>query len=458
MKLDFFVTENQAAIPIHVITQQAFPQWLSEQSEFIKKWLLATQFRQEVGNTSLIPDASGTFSMVVCCLADADNFWGTGHLPYLLPEGIYSLVCADVDAERFAIAWGLGAYQFSRYKKSLRHPAKLFLPDFVDVVKITNIVSAIYRVRDCINTPAEDMGPSELAHIVKQVADAAGATTREIVGEDLLTQNYATIYTVGRAGDDAPRLIDFSWGDEKHPKVTLVGKGVCFDTGGLDLKPSAAMLLMKKDMAGAAHVVGLAQMIMAAKLPIKLRVMLPLVENAIAGNAYRPGDIIRSRKGLTIEIGNTDGEGRLVLADALTEAVSDKPELLIDMSTLTGAARVALGTDLPALFSNCDEVANAVIQEGMQVCDFIWRLPLFSLYRDSLNSTIADINNNSTDIYAGAITAALFLKEFVPDTIPWLHFDLMAWNMKTRPGRPQGGEAMAVRALFHYLQKRFSKQ
>jgi leucyl aminopeptidase len=249
--------------------------------------------------------------------------------------------------------------------------------------------------------------------------------------------------------------LDLRWGNKKHPRITLVGTGVCFDTGGLDIKPSSAMLLMKKDMAGAAHVLGLARMIMQARLPVCLRVLIPAVENSISGNAYRPGDVIKSRKGMTIEIGNTDAEGRVVLADALTEAVDEKPDLLIDITTLTGAARVALGTELPALFANQDEVADEILKHAKKQSDPIWRLPLFALYRDSLNSPIADINNNSTDAYGGAITAALFLKEFVPDEIPWLHFDMMAWNLKARPGRPQGGEAMALRALFSYLTATF---
>ena len=250
-------------------------------------------------------------------------------------------------------------------------------------------------------------------------------------------------------------MIDLRWGNKKHPKITLVGKGVCFDTGGLDIKPSSAMLLMKKDMAGGAHALGLARMIMQAKLPVCLRVLVPAVENAISGNAFRPGDVINSRKGLTVEIGNTDAEGRLVLADALTEAVSEKPELIIDLSTLTGAARIAVGTEISALFSNNDDVAHDVIKHATRQNDPIWRLPLFASYRDSLNSSIADINNAGSDSYAGAITAALFLKEFVTDNTPWLHFDMMAWNLKSRAGRPQGGEAMALRALFSYLSERF---
>jgi leucyl aminopeptidase len=300
------------------------------------------------------------------------------------------------------------------------------------------------------------MGPTEFAAAAEKLASQYGAQFSQIVGEELLAQNYASIYTVGRASDDAPRLLDLRWGNAAHPKLILVGKGVCFDSGGLDIKPSSYMLLMKKDMAGGAHVLGLARMIMQAKLPINLRVLIPVVENVISGNAYRPGDIITSRKGLTIEVGNTDAEGRVILADALTEAVNDKPDLLIDISTLTGAARVALGTELPAIFSNNDVIVNKLIETGEKEQDVMWRLPLFGLYREYLTSQIADINNNSSESYGGAITAALFLKEFVPDDVPWLHFDMMAWNLRTRPGRPQGGEAMALRALFAYLREKFT--
>jgi len=449
----FLMSQSKKAVPIVFLFVNSFSEWLKNQNKLTTQWLQATQFRGEAGNISLLPDESGKLSRVICCLSDANHFWGAGSLPYHLPEGEYYF---DMESDRysnFAIAWGLGAYQFTRYKKPTRRPAQLVLSNHQK--HVTNIVDSIYWVRDLINTPTDDMGPSELAHTALQLSKQYKATLKQIVGNDLLKNNYASIYTVGRASDDAPRLLDMRWGNKKHPRITLVGKGVCFDSGGLDIKPSPYMLLMKKDMAGGAHVLGLAKMIMQAKLPVYLRVLVPAVENAISGNAYRPGDIIKSRKGLTIEIGNTDAEGRVVLADALTEAVSEKPDLLIDISTLTGAARVALGTELPAVFSNNDELVNDVIRHSNENQDPIWRLPLFSLYRESLNSPIADINNNPSDSYGGAITAALFLKEFVPDDIPWLHFDMMAWNLKPRPGRPLGGEAMALRALFSYISTRF---
>lgn len=450
--LSCFLPSSKKAIPITVILQRDFPSWLNKQKAFLKKWLQATQFRGEVGNLSLVPDEKGDLARVLYCIPNENNFWSVGSLPVCLPEGHYYFDETTARLKNFSIAWGLGAYQFTRYKKAPRRPAQLVLRNHTE---IQNIVESIYLVRDLINTPTEDMGPTELAKETLALAKKYKATYKQIVGRELLKNNYASIYTVGRASDDAPRLLDLRWGNKRHPKVTLVGKGVCFDTGGLDLKPSSAMLLMKKDMGGAAHVLGLARMIMQAKLPINLRVLIPAVENAVSGNAYRPGDIIKSRKGLTIEIGNTDAEGRVILADALTEAASDQPDLIIDIATLTGAARIALGTDLPALFANQDKIAEKVLQHANQQSDPVWRLPLFSLYRESLNSSIADINNAGVDSYAGAITAALFLKEFIPANINWLHLDLMAWNLKTRPGRPQGGEAMALRGLFSYLSERY---
>ena len=455
--LNCFALESAKTYPvITVLSIDEFPAWQAAQPVATQRWLTTTQFRAEQGAVRVIPDANGDIQSVVCCTMDKQILWSVGHLPFALPEGTYQFDRNDPNYAAYACAWGLGAYQFTRYKSPTRAPAKLYLPAAL-TEEVTNTVESIYHVRDLINTPTDDMGPSQLALSTEKLAQEYGAVFKQIVGEALLEENYPCIYTVGRASDDAPRLLDLRWGNAKHPKVTLVGKGVCFDTGGLDLKGSAHMLLMKKDMGGAAHVLGLARMIMAAKLPVCLRVLIPAVENAVSGNAYRPGDIIKSRKGLTIEIGNTDAEGRVVLADALTEAVSEKPDVLIDISTLTGAARIALGTELPAVFANNDALVNDVIQHGDKCTDPMWRLPLFTLYREYLNSPIADINNNSAIGYGGAITAALFLKEFVPDDIPWLHFDIMAWNIGARPGRPLGGEAMTLRALFNYLNTRFTK-
>jgi leucyl aminopeptidase len=455
-------TKRKKAIPIIFVAKDYFGSWLKKQTPFIQNWLTTTQFPEEIGRVRLVPNSSGQLEKVICLVSTLKDFWAAGALPLSLPAGSYVFEMSSSDQLdknfgsseaylNFAIAWGLGAYQFARYKKSIRLPAQLILSQSVDRQFIYNTVESIYLVRTLINMPTEDMGPSELAAATAHLAKQYKAQFKQLVGEQLLKNNFAAIYTVGRASDDVPRLLEMRWGNKKNPKITLVGKGVCFDTGGLDIKTASGMQLMKKDMGGAAHVLGLARMIMQAKLPVYLRVLIPAVENSVGGNAYRPGDIIKSHQGMTIEIGNTDAEGRVVLADALSAAVSEEPDLLIDMATLTGAARVALGTELPAVFSNQDKLVKEVISYANQLQDPIWHLPLFGLYRDSLNSAIADINNNSADPYGGAITAGLFLKEFVPDTIPWLHFDLMAWNTKARPGRPQGGEAMALRALFGYL-------
>src|SRR5579872_7230519 len=450
--LNCFTAHTEKAIPISIFTSSDFSHWLSQQTDFVKNWISATGFKAEAGSTCLLPDMNGKLTHVLFGISERKNFWEVGNLSTTLPEGQYSFI-SDVN---FAIAWGLGAYQFTRYKQPSKKIAQLVLSENqADFIK--NIVESIYFVRDLINIPTDDMGPSELAEAATHLAKQYQATFKQIVGDDLLKNNFPCIYTVGRASDDAPRLLDLRWGNKQHPKITLVGKGVCFDTGGLDIKQSSAMLLMKKDMAGAAHVLGLARMIMQAKLPVNLRVLIPAVENSVSERSYRPGDIIKSRKGLTIEVGNTDAEGRVVLADALTEAASENPDLLIDMSTLTGAARIAVGTDISAMFSNQDELANKLMDHGIEKSDPIWRLPLFAAYREALNSPIADINNCSPDSYAGAITAALFLKEFIPDEIPWAHFDIMAWNLKSRPGRPQGGEAMGLRALFNYLIETYGK-
>ncbi len=455
--LNCFVTSyDSLATPILLLSPKQATEWLARQSEFTQNWLTAAHnLRMEPGSLLLVPNSDGKLGKVICCLLDEKDFWAAGALPFSLPPGVYRFE-ERVNLLQFALAFGLGAYQYTRYKKATKTPAQLFLPDAAVANQVINLVEASFWVRDLINTPTEDLGPTELAHEAQLLAKDYGAKLTQLVGVELLKNNYASIYTVGRASDDPPRLVDLHWGNKKHPKVTLVGKGVCFDSGGLDLKSASGMALMKKDMAGAAHVLGLARMIMQAKLPIYLRVLLPLVENVISGNAYRPGDVIKSRKGLTIEIGNTDAEGRLILADALTEGASDKPDLLIDMSTLTGAARIALGTDLAALFTNRDELAEKLFQHAETEFDPLWRLPLFKPYREQINSPIADLCNTGSEAFGGAITAALFLKEFVPEEQPWMHFDLMAWNLKGRPGRPTGGEANVLRAMFAYLKDRFS--
>lgn len=448
--------KDEGACPIVIVSVAQYPAWQEQQSAAVKEWLRSTEFKAEAGFNRLFANAEGRLQFVLCIIKDKSDFWSIGSLPLALPQQLYYLKNDEQSEQNkaFAIAWGLGAYQYTRYKKAQREPAVLYVNENKN--EIENIVSSLYLVRDLINTPTDDMGPSELAAVAEELAADCGAEFTQIVGEELKKQNFPAIYAVGRASDDEPRLLDIHWGDPSHPKVTLVGKGVCFDSGGLDIKPSSYMTLMKKDMGGSAHVLGLARMVMKANLPIRLRVLVPAVENVISGNAYKPGDIIKSRKGLTIEIGNTDAEGRVILADALTEAASENPALLIDISTLTGAARVAVGPEISAVFSNHDQTVEKLIERGDKVLDPIWRLPLFSPYREYLNSPIADINNNSSEPYAGAIVAALFLQEFVTESIPWLHFDIMAWNTRNRPGRPIGGEAMGLRALFAYLKERFA--
>lgn len=446
-KMDF-------AIPITLIEKSEYASWLKAAPSFVQHWFSVVACRPEAGQFVFMPDESREKTQVFVIFDRSEPLWAIAQLPYQLPEGDYYLENAVEYHEKLLLGFGLGAYQFDRYKKPKRAPAMLYLPSSLQFT-MTSVLNAIYAVRNWVNTPADDLGPSEFADEIKALAATLTATYNETVGDALLRDNYPCIYTVGRASDDPPRLIDLQFGNKAHPNVTLVGKGVCFDSGGLDLKPSSYMTLMKKDMGGAAHVLGLAMMLIEAKLPIYLRVLVPLVENAVSGNAYRPGDVIRSRKGLTIEIGNTDAEGRLVLADALTEAVSAEPDLLIDMATLTGAARVALGTELPAVFSNHETLVHELLAVATREQDPLWHMPLFGPYRDHINSSIADLNNNPSESYGGAITAALFLKEFVPDHIPWLHIDLMAWNLRSRPGRPVGGEAMGLRTLFAYLSLRY---
>ena len=343
------------------------------------------------------------------------------------------------------------SYQFTRYKSTDKVMARLAIDAACNAPAVKQQVEAIFLVRDLINTPADDMMPEHLASCMVDLASEFDARFRSLEGDDLLTHNYPAIHAVGRASDNAPRFLTLEWGQSDRPNVTLVGKGVCFDSGGLDIKNATGMRLMKKDMGGAAHALGLARLIMSAELPVRLRVLVPAVENAIAGNAYRPGDVVTTRSGKTIEVDNTDAEGRIVLADALSDAAEHDPALVIDFATLTGAARVALGTALPAMFCNDDCVANDLLSASDQVRDPIWRLPLHQPYRELIDSKVADITNSAQSPFGGAITAGLFLQTFVPEHVPWVHFDVMAWNVTAKPGRPEGGEAMGIRAVFQYL-------
>jgi len=378
-----------------------------------------------------------------------------GSLPGLLPPGTYRYANAPHDTRLATLAFALGSYRFGRYRSNEAPKARLLPPEGVDIAEISRVAEAAALARDLINTPSNDMGPEELAKAAQDLANRFGADFDCITGDDLAAQNFPLIHAVGMASTRAPRLIDFTWGDPAHPKVTLVGKGVCFDTGGLDLKPSSGMLIMKKDMGGAANVLALALMIMDAKLKVRLRVLIPAVENAVAGNAFRPLDIFKSRKGPTVEIGNTDAEGRLVLADALALADEEKPELLIDLGTLTGAARVALGPDLPPFYTNDEALALDVARAAKEQNDPLWRLPLWAPYDAWLDSKVANINNAPPGGFAGSITCALFLQRFVESAASWLHVDIYGWTPSAKPARPEGGECQAARAIYALLSQRY---
>jgi leucyl aminopeptidase len=453
----FAQRRTPATVLITPVTKSGYNAWLRKQNAPVRSGLRSAGFNAKSGSHVVLPAANGRKARVIAGFAEKPDLWSLAHLPNALPTGTYAL---DDDIETslataLTVGWGLGGYRFNRYlSEAKRSPAKLVISKDVDRAEVESQVVAVSLARDLINTPAADMGPPELADAAKQIAGAFGAKTRIVRGKDL-KEGYPAIHAVGRAADKAPRLIDITWGKSKHPKVTLVGKGVCFDTGGLNLKPAQGMRWMKKDMGGAAVALGLARLIMSAQLPVRLRVIIPAVENNVAGNAYRPGDILRTRKGVSVEIGNTDAEGRLVLADGLALADEEVPDLLIDCATLTGAARVALGADLPALFCDDTDFAQSLTAAGDTVADPLWRLPLWRPYRKLLDTPIADINNAGTGGFAGAITAALFLAAFVDNAKIWAHVDLYGWNDLDRPGRPRGGEAMTMRALFEVIRDRF---
>tara|TARA_R110001592_G_scaffold52649_9_gene161379 strand:- start:100773 stop:102158 length:1386 start_codon:yes stop_codon:yes gene_type:complete len=460
MKNHFIVAAE--GTPITIIFSDSYTKWLEAQNTLIKNWLKANHFDGK--GSCLIPNESGHIESVIYCLERESDFFIAADLPSILPEGQYTLVKLPEGMEDkeqfildFAITWGLASYSYDRYKKESKTLAKLALPTQKLIDDALKTITSIYLVRDMINCPASDLMPEDISKIVDDLAsEYSGITVKHIIGEELLKQNFPTIHAVGRASIHAPRLIDFTWGNPSHPKVTLVGKGVCFDSGGLDLKPASAMRNMKKDMGGSAHVLGLASLIIQHALPIRLRVLIPAVENAVSSNAFRPGDVLTTRQGITVEIDNTDAEGRLVLCDALTEADSESPEIIIDFATLTGACRVALGTELPGFFCNNGEVARSLNSSSQKAKDPIWQLPLFKPYQAMLSSNIADTVNSCDTPFGGAITAALYLEKFVSEDTPWVHFDVMAWNNRKLPGRPIGGEAFGIRAVFEYLQTKYS--
>ncbi|MEM1091680.1 MAG: leucyl aminopeptidase family protein [Pseudomonadota bacterium] len=444
-------------IKLQTLTESEFSPWLTNQSPKVQSWAKAAGFTGGSGQTLLLPDDDGTVSSVLCGAGGGRDLWTLGGVSQKLGGGRYEL---DEDwdepsTRQMAVGFLLGQYQFTRYLKPKDSSVELVLPEaWAEEVECQ--VQATALVRDLVNTPAEHMGPAELAQATEALAEDFGADVEQVVGDELLTRNYPAIHIVGRAAEQKPRLIRLRWGKPSDPLVVLVGKGVCFDSGGLNMKNGAGMALMKKDMGGAAHVLGVARLIMQHKLPIQLKVLISAVENAVSGNAYRPGDVIATRKGSSIEIGNTDAEGRLVMSDALTLACEMSAELIIDFATLTGAARVAMGPDVPPFFTNHDGVAEDLLAASAAVQDPLWRLPLYQPYREMLKSSVADMNNVGGSAFAGCITAALFLEHFVTDNIPWVHIDTYAWNQANRPGRPKGGEALGMRAVFELLRKRYA--
>jgi leucyl aminopeptidase len=453
---DLYADDATGAVPIETVSKDRFDDWLAGKDEPERTWIKSAGFTGEAGELCLVPGNHSALAGVVAGISDDGGMWDLGGIRDQLPAGLYSLEGA-ADAEGAALAWGLGAYKFDRYKadKKAAGGAALVWPDGCRAERVSNWVESIYLTRNMINCPAGDMGPADMAEAATAIAEKHGAAISVITGDALLDANYPSIHAVGRASDNPPLLIDITWGDPKHPKVTLVGKGVCFDTGGLDIKAADGMKLMKKDMGGGANMLGLGNMIMASALPVRLRVLVPAVENAISGNALYPMDVITTRSGKTIEIANTDAEGRVILADALFEAGSESPDLLVDFATLTGAARVALGPDLPALFCNDDGLAAELIAAAEAADDPLWRLPLWGGYRKMVDGATADLTNAPEGRFGGAITAALFLEEFINGAKSWAHVDLMGWNIAAKPGRPVGGEAMGIRAIFGAVEKRF---
>ncbi len=451
-----FTSGTAGAIPIWFVTAGNYPELRERLAPPARAYADAADFEPKAGQCLLLPAPEG-LSAVLFGLEGADdpkNLFLPGRLPERLPDGVYRFANEPHDTRLAALAFALGTYRFTRYRKGEPHQVRLDLPQGVDREELDCIVEAVTLARDLINTPANDMGPAELEEAARSLASRHGASVNAIVGDDLLTENFPLIHAVGRAAARPPRLIDLQWGDASHPRVTLVGKGVCFDSGGLDIKPDASMLNMKKDMGGAATVLALAHMIMARGLKVRLRVLIPAVENAISGAAFRPRDIYTSRKSISVEIGNTDAEGRLILADALALADQDQPALIADFATLTGAARVALGPEVPPFFTDDDRLADELTRCAASENDPLWRLPLWRPYEVMLESKVADINNVGSGGQAGAITAALFMRHFV--TAPsWVHFDIFAWTPSAKPGRPEGGELQAARALYALLADRY---
>lgn len=455
---DFFTTSAEGATPIHLVPKGALPESLGPAHV---KYAEAARFKGAAGATLLLPGAGGGVERVLLGLGSGEDPFVVAALPPVLPPGDYVFAEAPEDLPAAALAWALGNYRFDRYKAQEEErpaPPRLVVGSLERAAETASIAEAVSLVRDLVNTPTSDMNPGQLAAVAEGIAGRFGATLAVTCGDDLLAGDLPLIHAVGRAARGegaAPRLIDLRWGDPDAPKVTIVGKGVCFDTGGLNIKTGHSMRIMKKDMGGGAHALGLAMLVMGAGLKVRLRVLVPAVENAISGDAYRPGDVLPSRKGLTVEIGNTDAEGRLVLADALALADEESPELLVDLATLTGAARVALGPDLPAFYTDDEALAADVLAAASATHDPVWRMPLWPHYRARIDSKVADVSHIADFGHAGSITAALFLQRFVENATAWAHIDVYAWTDHPRPGKSHGGEAQSMRALYAVLQQRY---
>jgi leucyl aminopeptidase len=454
MPIELVKDKRDGSRPVYLVAKGALAQAGLPAKQ--RAWADAAGFVCEAGRLLLLPGPNGQLAGAALGLGDGtDGELGVGILGKSLPAGDWHFAGSGAASHLAVLGAVLGSYVFTRYGKKPGAEVRLAIPDGVDGKDVSRVARAVFMVRDLVNTPTSDMGPDDLEQAIRDLAGQHKAKVSATVGEQLLERNFPMIHAVGRASAKAPRLVDLTWGRKGAPKVTLVGKGVCFDTGGLDIKPSSGMLLMKKDMGGAANVLGLADMLMRAKLDIRLRVLVPAVENSISGNAFRPGDVLTARNGTTVEIGNTDAEGRLVLADALSLADEEAPDLLVDMATLTGAARVALGPDLPPFYTDDDALALALADASRAQEDPMWRMPLWRPYEKKLSSRIADMNNVTTDGFAGSVTAALFLKRFVEKARSWVHFDIFAWNPADRPHGPLGGEAQAIRALERVISERY---
>jgi leucyl aminopeptidase len=442
------------AFPLYLVERARLAEWRGRQPRSLGQWMEANRFEAAAGTVLVLPGDDGIAGAILG-IGDARDPYSYAHAPFALPEGDWR-VDGDLDDEvrrALQLGWGLGSYRFTRYRKPLRPPARLALgaPD----AETADVLAACLRVRDLVNTPTEHMGPEQLHAEVEALAKEHGARFDAVVGDALLAQNFPAIHAVGRASHRAPRLLQLEWGDPAHPKLAIVGKGVCFDTGGLNVKTGDGMRNMKKDMGGSAHAIALAGLVMARRLPVHLTLLVPAVENAIGPMSYRPGEVVATRKGVAVEIDNTDAEGRMVLCDALAFACEQSPALLLDFATLTGAARIALGPDLPAMYANQDDIAGQWLEAGLAERDPVWRMPLWRPYLRYLTSHVADIANSGASRMGGSITAALFLERFVPEAQPWAHLDVYAWNDNDRPGRPCGGEAQGLRSAWAMLKARF---